>query len=265
MLADRGLALAFELAVQQGELPGRRRLFGQDAVTPAEEAQVLRLVGDMVQARQSRADMEIHVGEEIMLRTMEADAHRCRIALADFEINVAHRRIEGAGIGIGDIGIGRYAVRRREGHFGARLLGPCGRPRAGTNPCKDHHGADALLVAGGIVAQHKDGTVCAPADHPHRRPHINCAGDAIAALRHEHDAFLAVAGGLVYCRLKGCAVIGLAIAPGAGDGDGTRIVGSRGIGRSPRFQRQDGRGCQQQKGQEQLFHEGLRKTRGTAF
>ena len=36
MLADRRVALAFEPAVEKGELPGGRGLLGQDAVAAAE-------------------------------------------------------------------------------------------------------------------------------------------------------------------------------------------------------------------------------------
>jgi hypothetical protein len=64
VLADRRVALALEGRVQQHEAPGRRGLLGQDAVAPALEVQVLGLVGDLVQARQARADVELHVAEK---------------------------------------------------------------------------------------------------------------------------------------------------------------------------------------------------------
>jgi hypothetical protein len=41
MLADGGVALAFEGRIDQRELPGRRRLLGQDAVAAAVEFQVV--------------------------------------------------------------------------------------------------------------------------------------------------------------------------------------------------------------------------------
>ena len=176
MLADRRFALAFELAVEQGELPGGRGLLRQDAVAAAEEAQILGLVGDLVQARQARADVEIHVAEIIVLRAMEADADRACIALADLEIDVAHRRIEGAGIGVGDLGIGRHAAGRREGHAERRgVRAASWRWRPGRKPAKITMSADALGEARRVVAQHEHRAVRAPADHPHRRPDIDGA------------------------------------------------------------------------------------------
>lgn len=71
MLADRSFALAFEPAVQQSELPGGRGLLRQDAVTAAEEAQVFRLVGDLVQASQSRTDVEINMAQIVVLGAMK--------------------------------------------------------------------------------------------------------------------------------------------------------------------------------------------------
>src|SRR5436305_8516358 len=101
MLADRCLTLALEPAVEQGELPGGRRLLRQDAIAAAEETQVFGLVGDLVDAGQAGADMKVDMAEIVMLRAMEADAHRARIALADLEIDIAHCRVKSAGIGIG--------------------------------------------------------------------------------------------------------------------------------------------------------------------
>ena len=59
--------------------------------------------------------MEIHVAEIGVLGDVEADATAAGIAIADLEIDVAHGRIECAGIGVGDVGIGRHGVRRRKG------------------------------------------------------------------------------------------------------------------------------------------------------
>ena len=53
MLADGGLALALKARVDQRELPGRGGLLGQDAVATAVEVQVLGLVADLCQRRQT--------------------------------------------------------------------------------------------------------------------------------------------------------------------------------------------------------------------
>ena len=58
--------------------------------------------------------MEIHVAEIGVLGDVEADGDRGRVALADLEVDVAHRRVERAGVGVGDGVIGRHAARRRK-------------------------------------------------------------------------------------------------------------------------------------------------------
>src|ERR1700754_4927289 len=116
MLANRGFALTFEMAIQQGELPGWRRLFCQDTVAAAEEAQIAGNIGHLVQARQARTDAEIDMAQIVMLRAMKADTNRTGIAFADFEIDIAHRGIECTRIGVSNVGIGWHAAWWREGH-----------------------------------------------------------------------------------------------------------------------------------------------------
>ena len=60
--------------------------------------QILGLVADLGQRGEAGTDMEIHVAEIGMLRDVEADRHRGRVAVADLEIDVAHRRVECARI-----------------------------------------------------------------------------------------------------------------------------------------------------------------------
>ena len=68
-----------------------------------------------------------------------------------------------------------------------------------------------------------------PADHAHGGPDVDGAGQAIAALGNEDDAFVAVLLGLVDRGLDRGAVVGLAVAHGAGQVHGTRIVEPRGV------------------------------------
>ena len=55
---------------------------------------------------------EIHVGQERVLRIGAAHSDRTRIALADFDVDVAHRRIEGPGAGIRRTAAGLSSARR---------------------------------------------------------------------------------------------------------------------------------------------------------
>lgn len=91
MLADRGIALALELGVDQRELPGRRGLFRHDAIAAAVEAQVLELVARVIDARQPGADVEVDVAQIAVLRDAETHRDRARIARADPEIHVGQR------------------------------------------------------------------------------------------------------------------------------------------------------------------------------
>src|ERR1700722_4405204 len=114
MFADRRLALAVEGRINQRELPGRGRLLGEDAIATAEEVQILGFVADLCQRGKSRTDVKIDVAEIRMLRDMEANGNCGRIALADFKIDVAYRRIERIRIGVRNGLIWRHASRWRK-------------------------------------------------------------------------------------------------------------------------------------------------------
>jgi hypothetical protein len=73
MLTDRRVALAVEGRVDQGELPGGRRLLGDDAIAAAMEVDVLHDVAGLVDAGESRAQAEVHVAEEGVLGHAEAN------------------------------------------------------------------------------------------------------------------------------------------------------------------------------------------------
>jgi hypothetical protein len=111
VLADRRVALAVEGRVDQGELPGRRGLLGDDAVAAAVEVDVLHDVAGLVDAGEGRAQAEVHVAEEGVLGHAEPHRRRGRIAVADLDVDIAHRRIEGAGIGVAHL-VGRRDHRR---------------------------------------------------------------------------------------------------------------------------------------------------------
>ena len=130
------------------------------------------------------------------------------IAVADFEIDVAHRRIERAGIGVGDVVVGRHGARRRKAE---RAYAGAVTPGAGTRAGEHHHDAHALLKARRVVRQHEDGARCAIAEDSHARPDIDGAREPVTARGDEHDAFAGVVVGLVDRRLDGGAVVGFSI------------------------------------------------------
>src|ERR1035438_612724 len=85
MLADCRVALPFKRGIDERKLPRRRCLLGKDAVTPAEEVQVLGLIADLRECGKSGTDVKIHVTEIRMLRHMEANGNRSWIAVARSE------------------------------------------------------------------------------------------------------------------------------------------------------------------------------------
>ena len=65
--------LTFERRIDQCELPGGRRLAGEDAIASAEEMQVFRFVADVVKSRQARAHMKVDVARKLCCAAVEAD------------------------------------------------------------------------------------------------------------------------------------------------------------------------------------------------
>ena len=187
-----------------------------------------------------------------MLGAMEADADGAGITLADLEIDVAQRRIEGPGIGVGHVGIGRHGAGHGKGHAEER---PVGARRSGLGAGEEHHVGDAPGETGRVVAQHKHRAVRAPADHAHRGPNIDGAGQPIAALWNEDDAFAAVRGRLVDRGLDRCAVIGLAVTHRARQLNRAGVIqpGGEGAG-SGLGHRGSANPKEQGGGKEQAFH-----------
>jgi hypothetical protein len=209
VLADGGLALAFEDGVEQRELPEGRRVVGEDAVAPAVEAEVLTQVADLGQGGEARTDVKIHVAQDPVLGHMEANGNGSRVSGADLEVDVAHRRIESNRAGIGEVVARRHAPGRGKGH--ARAAGR--RRRSGARSVREHHHqADALLIARRIVRQHEHRPRRAEADHPHAAPDVERAGQPIATGRQEHDATVAGRGRLVQGGLERSAVVRRAVA-----------------------------------------------------
>ena len=61
VLANGGFALPFKDRIEQSELPGRRGLLGENAITATIEMQVFRFVTDLGERCKSGTGVEIHV------------------------------------------------------------------------------------------------------------------------------------------------------------------------------------------------------------
>ena len=250
VFADGGVALAIESGVKQRELPGRRGLFRQDRVTAALEMQVLGLVAHHVDAGEAGANAEVHVAEKRMLRHAKAYGHGGGIAAADLEVDITHRRVEGAGVGVGNVVIRRNLSRRRKRD--AKVA----EKAAGAETGEHHHDAYSGLEPRRAGREEEDRPVHAEADDAHAGPDVDRMVEAIAAFGHKHNAFTAVAFGFVDGSLERGGGIGAAVGPRAKlrrvQVDGPGIVEPGGQDRL----RERGRDrAQQQCIQQSSFHE----------
>ncbi len=232
MLADRSVALAVEGRVDERKGPRRRRLLGDDAVAAAVEVEILGFVADHVDAREGRAEMELHVSQIGVLRGVEADGGGGGVAFADLHIDVGHRRIERAGICVRDAVVERHAARWRERH-----LGRSGRARrCRISAREDDQVRDAFLEPRRVIAEHEHRTCSADTEHPRAGPDEQRAREAVAPRRQEHEPARATAGRGVERLLDGGTVVGATVTARL-HGDRARIVRRReehrgaGIGR----------------------------------
>jgi hypothetical protein len=124
-----------------------------------------------------------------MLGDPKPNAGGRRIARADLDIDIAHRRVERAGIRVPDLRIERHDRPRRKRHarqfdtadVASRVISP---PRTG----EDHHAADARLEAGRVVPEKERRTRASGAQEAHRRPYQNRATDPVTTGGKKHDA-----------------------------------------------------------------------------
>ena len=186
VLADRCIALPVERRIEQRVLPRGRGLFGEDTVATAEEPQVLADVADLVDAGEPRADMEVDMAEIRVLRQVEAHRGRGGVAVADLEIDVAHRRIEGAGVRIADRRIERHAGLRRH-----RDLRRCS-AAIGTRAGEEQHVRHAGLEAGGRRTEHDHRPRLADPEQPDARPDEDRPRYPVAAGGEEYDPLAAL-------------------------------------------------------------------------
>ncbi len=149
-----------------------------------------------------------------MLGDVKANSHSRGIPLANLEIDIAHRGIKRAGIGVWDVANRGHGTRRRRHRM--IVAEKCSyASRAGSSgpgTCKEDHVSDSLLESWSVIRQDKDGTVRSIADNSNSGPDENGAGDAIAALRNKDDPFSRGLLKPVDRRLNRSAVIGLTVA-----------------------------------------------------
>ena len=91
MFPNGRFPLAFKGRINHGELPSGRRLPRPDTILATIEMYVLCHIATIMNARESGADVEVHVRQKAMLGIMGANSHRTRIPILNFDIDVAHR------------------------------------------------------------------------------------------------------------------------------------------------------------------------------
>src|SRR4030088_500503 len=178
MFADRCALLALERRINDGELPGRRSLFGHDAIATAVEMQIVDHIAGLIDAGEGRTQLEIHIAEVAVLGDPKADAGRGRVPGSDLHVDVAHRRVERAWIGVPDLGVERNDSGRRERHAGQLdSTNIASRVVATRGAGEDDHAADALLETGRVVSQNENRARAAGAKEAHGRPDQDRAAD----------------------------------------------------------------------------------------
>ena len=129
------------------------------------------------------------------------------IAVLNFEVDVAHRGVEGSGIGVRNVG-----CRGDDSLLEAGTYTAPGRIGAGAATGEEDHVADSLLVAWRVFAEDDDGAVLAISDDADSGPDDEGFADAVAAFGKEDDSlgggFLSFVDGV----LDGVGVIADAVA-----------------------------------------------------
>ena len=166
-------------------------------------------------------------------------ADRARVPVADLDVDVAHRRVEGPGSGVG-----RTAA-----------AGPPVAP--GPRAREEHHLVFGVpvLVAGRVGRQHEHRALRAVPDQPDRRPHVDGLRQPVPALGDEDDA---LADGFLHPvdrLLDGLGIVGDAVALRAErlEVHGLRIDRAHGVVGRPRPRRRGGE-QDQRKGNESFQH-----------
>ena len=178
-------------------------------------------VAGLIDAGKSIAQAKFHMAEEGVLRHVEAHPGRRRITRANLYIDIAHRRIESAGIGIAHDLVARNDGGHRHGHVADAIL---------IAAAKHDHRRHTLLETGGSGPQQDDGPRRPHAIDAHAGRHDERAGDAVGARRQEDHAVAGLVTRAVERLLDRVAVIRPTVAL-ARDGDGGWLLGRGGKNR----------------------------------
>jgi hypothetical protein len=117
------------------------------------------------------------MSEKGVLRYMEANSHRGGIAVADFKVDVGHRRVKRVGVCVGDMVVGRNGTGRRKGDTAAGTGG-----LVGCEAGEHDHDSHTSLEAWRLGRQHEDGTCGAIADEAHAGPNIDCMSRSLVSM-----------------------------------------------------------------------------------
>ena len=150
-----------------------RRLFGEDAVIAAKEAEVFGLVADLFNTCPARTNAKINVREVTVLRIMRPDANGCGIAILDFKINIGQRAVKRARIGVNNFSIGGFASPIT--------------PVPAREP--DHVLAFAFLKAGSVGAENEHRPIRSATQKADARRNLKRMGKPVSAFGDQHDTF----------------------------------------------------------------------------
>ena len=172
LAADSGLALAFELGVEHGELPAGRSLGSVDAVISSEEAYMVHLIPNVEEAGFAASDVDVAEGDEAVLGIMGTQCYRAGISLADAEIDVGECTVESAGARISHILLVPHNAAGEPEHIlRFSFIGGVGG-----------------LEAGRIVSQDEFGTALAVTDKPDGVGDVDGIGNNVLSFGNEDDS-----------------------------------------------------------------------------
>src|ERR1700688_3695784 len=180
MLSNGGLRLSFKCGIDDGELPSGRGFASPYSILPAVKVQIDGDVTAIVNSRQRRAEIKIHVRQIGMLGISRAHASGAGISVLNFYVDVAHCGIKRSWICV-------WGTRRCFQFRFADVL-----KSSGTRTSEKHHVRRSLLKAGGIPRQHKSRASCAETDEANTGPDVNRPAQAITACGNEYDALISV-------------------------------------------------------------------------
>jgi len=176
-LQNGRFALSFKGRVNYRQLPAGRGFRRPDGVTASEEADVLDDVSRLVDACQCRAETELHVGEEAVLRISCSHSNSSRVSVLNLDVDVGERGIKGAGISVGNGSQGGLGV---AGAAAAKAGAPSGK--------KEHHlfvrGLLEALAVGGQDDYRARGSV---ADYADAWPDVESLIDPIASWSEQNN------------------------------------------------------------------------------